>query len=189
MPEVLTLLRWAVFAAVLVASLGALAAMAVQRRVLNPFGRPARFLRDATDPVMKPLERRILRRGGNPQNAPWWLLGLALLAGILLLTVADWVVRYARALSAAAGGGARSVTVLLVDWTFSLLILSLMVRVIGSWFGVGPYRRWMRPFYVLTDWLVGPLRRVLPPFGPFDVSPIAAWLILIITRPLVLGLL
>jgi uncharacterized protein YggT (Ycf19 family) len=32
----------------------------------------------------------------------------------------------------------------------------------------------MRPAYVLTDWIVEPLRRALPPLGVFDLSPLAA---------------
>jgi YggT family protein len=36
----------------------------------------------------------------------------------------------------------------------------------------------MRPAYALTDWLVEPIRRVLPPVGMFDLSPLAAWFVL-----------
>jgi len=41
----------------------------------------------------------------------------------------------------------------------SLLMLSIMIRVIGSWLGAGRYRRGMKPFYFLTDWIVEPIRR------------------------------
>jgi len=63
------------------------------------------------------------------------------------------------------------------------------VRVIGSWFGAFRYSRWMRPAYALTDWLVEPLRRILPPFGMMDVSPLAAWFVLWVLRQLLLSVL
>jgi YggT family protein len=47
----------------------------------------------------------------------------------------------------------------------------------------------MRPIVFLTDWLLEPLRRLIPPLGMFDISPLVAWLLLILARSLVLGLL
>lgn len=181
------LFRYAVFGAVGVTSLGALAAMAVQRRTLNPFGRPARLIRRATDPMLKPIERRMLRSGQNPQQAPWWLLGIAILSGILVVSVAEWIVGELAVARVAAQGGA--VPQLIVDWAFRLLQLALLVRVIGSWIGATRYTPWMKPFYAMTEWMLGPLRRILPPFGPLDLSPLVAWFLLGLIRPLVLRLL
>lgn len=48
------------------------------------------------------------------------------------------------------------------------------MRVVASWFGVFRYTRWMRPFYILTDWILEPIRRLLPPVGGVDWSPLAA---------------
>jgi YggT family protein len=178
----MTLLRYAVFAAVGLAALGALAAMAVQRRLVSPFGGIARFVRRATDPLLLPFERRILRSGGNPQSAPWWLLGTALVLGILGITAVQWVFQEARLLRVAAAGGPRTLLAVLVDWAFGLLMLALIIRVIGSWMGVGPYSKWMRPAYLATEWFLAPLRRILPAFGPFDLSPLVAWLLLSLLR-------
>lgn len=190
MPPVLTLIRYAVFAAVAVVAVLAFAALAVQRRMINPFGRPARTIRDATDPLLKPIERRVLRSGGNPQSAPWWLVGIALIGGIVLISGAQWAVGEVRLLGAAARGGGRPLAFVLVDWTFSLINLALLIRVIGSWLGFGQYNKWMRPFYYMTEWFLAPLRRLLPPFGPIDVSPLVAWLVIaFILRPAVLRLL
>ena len=66
---------------------------------------------------------------------------------------------------------------------------AILIRVIASWFGIGPYRRWMRPLVALTSWIIEPIRRILPPFGPFDFSPMIAWLVLFVLRGFVLGLL
>jgi YggT family protein len=184
----LLIVRYTVFGLVALAALAALAAMLVQRRVLNPFGRPARTLRDLTDPFVKPIERRILRSGGNPQSAPLWLVGGALLAGILAVTSADWVAAEVTVMAAAAEGGARSIAWLIADWAFNILMFALIVRVLGSWIGVGQYNKWMRPFYLMTEWLLAPLRRVLPPVGMMDFSPLVAWFLLSLLRRAVLNL-
>ena len=65
----------------------------------------------------------------------------------------------------------------------------MLIRVIASWLGISSYAKWMRPIAFLTDWLLEPLRRLIPPLGMFDVSPLVAWLLLILARSLVLGLL
>lgn len=184
----LPLVRYTVFGLVALVALAALAAVLVQRRVLNPFGRPARLLRDLTDPVLKPIERRVLRSGGNPQSAPLWLVGGALLAGILAVTAAGWVAGEVVQLMAAVDGGARSIAWLIADWAFNILMFALIVRVLGSWIGVGQYNKWMRPFYLMTEWLLAPLRRVLPPIGMMDFSPLVAWFLLSLLRRAVLSL-
>ena len=51
------------------------------------------------------------------------------------------------------------------------------------------YSRWLRPAYWLTDWVVEPLRRVLPPFGMFDLSPLAAIFVLWILRAVIFAIL
>jgi YggT family protein len=66
---------------------------------------------------------------------------------------------------------------------------AILVRVIASWFGISPYSRWMRPVMVLTDWLIDPIRRLMPPVGMIDLSPMVAWLLLWIARGVVLRML
>ena len=172
------LFRYAIFAVVAVALLTAFAVMAVQRRMLNPFGRPARVIRRFSDPVIKPIERRVLRSGGNPQMAAWWMVGIALLVGIAVISAADWAVTEVQIVSAANAMGAGGLVHLVLGWIIGLLKLALIVRVIGSWLGVGQWSPWMRPFYYMTEWMLAPLRRILPQLGPFDISPIVAWLVL-----------
>jgi YggT family protein len=185
MIDLATLLRYAVLAAAGAAVLGAGAAMAVQARMINPFGRTARAVRAVTDPVLAPIERRLLRAGGNPQNAPWWLAGAAIVGGIVLVTGVQWAAGQALALAGAASAGPGYALRLIVYWAFNLVILALIVRVVGSWIGASRYSRWMRPFVFLTEWLLAPLRRIVPAFGQFDVTPVVAWFILQLVRDLV----
>ncbi|HLQ58151.1 MAG TPA: YggT family protein, partial [Gemmatimonadales bacterium] len=59
--------------------------------------------------------------------------------------------------------------------------------VIAAWFGMFRYSRWVRPAYILTDWFVEPIRRVVPPLGAFDLSPLVAMFALSILRQILLS--
>ncbi len=193
MPTISFLLYTAVRAIVVLAlayaSVVALTHWAVRSRRIEPFGTWARFVRRLSDPLLQPLERRILRGGGNPQNAPYWLLGIVIGGGLVLLSFTMWLVELVARLQWMAQSGPRMWVATLVSFLFTVLMTALLIRVIGSWLGFGPYRKWMRPFYLLTDWLIDPIRRVLPPFGMIDFSPMVAWLVLYVVRGFVMGLL
>jgi YggT family protein len=155
---------------------------AVRSRRLNPFGGWARFVRRISEPVLRPLERRILRAGGSPSDAPLWLLGIALVGGLVVISLMRWAIGFTYELGALAQAGPRDWLIAAVSWVFRILMIALLVRVIGSWFSVSPYAKWMRPFIMLTEWLLEPLRRLLPPFGPLDLSPMVAYLLLWIAQ-------
>jgi YggT family protein len=167
----------------------ALTHWAVRSRRINPFGAWPRLVRRISDPILLPLERRVINAGGNPQNAPLWLLGLVIGAGLLLLSLTQWLINTAAGLVLLAQGGVRVWMQVLMSAVFTILMAAILIRVIGSWLGIGPYRKWMRPVYALTNWLIDPIRRILPPVGIFDFSPMVAWLVLYVVRGFVLGLL
>jgi YggT family protein len=181
--------RTLVVLALVYASAVALTHWAVRSRRINPFGPWPRFMRRLSDPGILPLERRIIRAGGSPQDAPLWLLGLVIGGGLLLLSLTSWLIGTASSISAITQGGPRAWLRVLVNAVFTVLMAAILIRVIGSWFGIGPYRKWMRPFYVLTNWLIDPIRRILPPLGVIDFSPMVAWLVLYVVRGFVLGML
>lgn len=167
----------------------ALTHWAVRSRRINPFGAWPRLVRRASDPILLPLERRVIGAGGSPQNAPLWLLGLVIGCGLLLLSLTQWLIGTAAGLVLLAHGGPRVWLRVLVSAVFTILMAAILIRVIGSWLGIGEYRKWMRPVYALTNWLIDPIRRILPPVGIFDFSPMVAWLVLYVVRGFVLGLL
>ena len=158
---------------------------AVRSKRLNAFGAWPRFVRRTSDPMLQPLERRIVRMGGNPQNAPFWLLGLVVAAGLVAIGLFRWMAGMALAVGVLAGSGPVAWAAALLRVLFSVLKLALIVRVIASWFGLSPYSRWMRPVHWLTDWIIRPLRRVVPPLGPIDITPLVAWLVLIVVEGVV----
>ena len=167
----------------------ALTHWAVRSRRINPFGAWPRLVRRISDPILLPLERRVINAGGNPQNAPLWLLGLVIGGGLLLLSLAQWLINTASGLVLLAQGGVRVWIQVSLSAVFTILMAAILIRVIASWLGIGPYRKWMRPVYALTNWLIDPIRRILPPVGIFDFSPMVAWLVLYVVRGFVLGLL
>ena len=180
--------RTLVVLALVYASAVALTHWAVRSRRINPFGPWPRFMRRLSDPLILPLERRIIRAGGSPQDAPLWLLGLVIGGGLLLLSLTSWLIGTASSITAITQGGPRAWLRVLVNAIFTVLMAAILIRVIGSWLGIGPYRKWMRPFYVLTNWLIDPIRRILPPLGVIDFSPMVAWLVLYVARGFVLGM-
>ena len=171
------LIRLVVLVGLIAAATLAVGSWALTAHHLSPFGKLGRMVRRLSDPVIEPIERFVLGRGGNPRNAPWWLLGMAIVGGIVLLTVAQWLVAAVDSARLAAGAGPRGVVRLLITLAGRVLGLALIVRVIGSWFGAGRFRPWMRPFYALTDWLVEPLRKVIPPIGIIDITPLVGWVL------------
>lgn len=180
--------RTIVIIALVYASAVALTHWAVRSRRMDPFGTWPRLVRRLSDPVLLRLERRIIKAGGSPQDAPLWLLGLVIGAGLLLVSLTGWVIGTASGLSHLASGGPRVWLRLLVSAIFTILMTAILIRVIASWLGIGPYRRWMRPIVGLTNWIIEPIRRILPPFGMIDFSPLVAWLVLYVVRGFVLGM-
>jgi YggT family protein len=183
-----TAVRALVILALVYASVVALTSWAIRTRQISPFGPWPRLIRRISDPVLLRLERRVIAAGGSPQNAPLWLLGLVIAGGLVLISLTQWLIGAVVGISIAARSGPRIWLRLVVSAVFTILMAALLLRVILSWFGIGPYRRWMRPIVALTGWLIDPIRRILPPFGMIDFSPMVAWLVLYVLRGFVLGL-
>src|SRR2546430_13562827 len=174
MYDVHTILRVLVFAALCLAGLVALAGGRVRTRRVSPFGGVGRTLRSVTDPVLRPVETRLVRLGGNPVHAGWWLVVLVAVAGVLLLSLIDWLVRTARWFYAAATGGPGALFAFLVGAAYNVLVIALLVRVVASWLGWFRYSRWIRPPHAPTHWLVEPLPPLVSPAGEPSTKSLAA---------------
>lgn len=157
---------------------------AVRHRHLTPFAWWPRTVRRWALPFLGPVERRLMRARGNPVDAPLWLLGVVLVLGLLATGAVRWMTGSVQQLAAMQGAGAGAWILLAINAVTSVLMTAILVRVIGSWLGAGRYNSLMRPVYVLTDWLVEPIARRLPPFGPVDLSPVVAYVVLLLIRSL-----
>lgn len=187
MAENLPVLRYAVFGLVVLAALVGLGSWLVRTRRVSPFGVVGRALRALTDPIIKPVEKRLVRMGGNPVHAGGWLVVLTAVGGIVVLSLGGWLYSTFVVAHEAASQGPRATLGLVIDLLYRILFAALIVRVIAAWFGTFRYSKWIRPAYVLTDWIVEPVRRVIPPVGGWDLSPIVAILLLGILRQLLLS--
>src|SRR5207245_11342356 len=101
MPELQVALRYVVFGAFAASVLVALASWLARTRRISPFGALGRTCRTASDPLIRPIETRLVRAGGNPVHAGWWLVAASAAAGALLLTLVT------RLVEPTSGGAAR----------------------------------------------------------------------------------
>ena len=70
----------------------------------------------------------------------------------------------------------------LAVWIF---IITLFIRVILSWIQPGGYNPVLGLIHQLTEPLMAPARRLIPPFGGLDISPIVLFILLYLTLMLV----
>ena len=174
--------RYFIFGLVVLAALIAFGSWLLRSRRVSPFSALGRMLRALTDPVMRPMERRLVRMGGNPTHAGGWLVVLTAVAGIVLVSLIGWLYGTFVVVQAAATAGPRQTLLLVLDLLYRILLIALIARVIAAWFGMFRYSRWIRPAYILTDWIVEPLRRIVPPIAGWDLSPIVAAIMLSLLR-------
>ena len=178
----LHVLRISLFVAVLILAVICLVDWLVRTRRINAFNPIARRMRSTIDTLMVPVERRVVRAGGMPESAPWWTLVFAVIGTIVVVWLLGFLRSQILAVSMSSRAGAGGVAVLLIQWTFGILTLALIVRVISSWVGMSPYSPWIRWSFQLTEWFMAPLRRVVPTIGVIDITPIVAYILLRLLR-------
>jgi YggT family protein len=161
---------------------------AVRTRKISPFNAIARFCRSTIDPLIAPIERKVVRAGGTPAAAPLWALAAVVVGGILLLTLLDFIRLEIAQSIIASQAGAAGIFHLLVSWTFTILKIALLVRVISSWLPVSPYSVWVRWSYFLSEPILAPMRRIVPSLGGLDITPILAYFLLNLTESLLFRL-
>src|SRR5690242_2042662 len=159
----------------------------VRTRRINPFNPVARFFRRAVDPLIAPMERRVVRAGGMPYAAPWWLLVAVVVGGIVVLSLLRFVFAQVAIAYGTASMGPRGIVILLLHYTFALLKLAIVVRVVVSWIRISPWSRWVRWAFALSEPILRPLRGVIPPLGMIDVTPIAAYFVLWLLETVVMS--
>jgi YggT family protein len=162
---------------------------AARTRRLNPFGGIARFMRNRVDPRLAGVERQVVRMGGQLSATPWWALLAYIVGAALAIALVDGAIGLVLDARFAVGRGAPGVLLLLVRWTFAFLKIALIVRVVVSWLPRLAYSRWLSWSFGATDWMLRPLRRVVPPLGVIDITPIVAYFGLVIVEWLVMSVL
>ena len=148
----------------------------VRTRRISPFSAIARFMRRVVDPMFAPIERRVVRSGGTPGSVPLWALVGVVVVGILLLSLVQFVALQVIALGMAVQAGPRGTLQFVLGALVGILQLAILVRVIASWIpSLSPFSPWVRWAFVISEPILAPLRRLIPPIGMMDVTPIAAY--------------
>jgi YggT family protein len=182
----LAVLRPAFFGAVVILSGVATVDWLIRTQRINPFSRTARMFRKTVEPIMLPVEKRIVRAGGLPANAPWWSVVVFAAAGIIVLAGLGFLRDQLAVVSNSIGAGPRGIYRLFVTWGIAVLQIAIVVRVVGSWIHFRPgawYSRWS---YALSEPILRPIRNLIPLFGMVDVSPIVGWFGLLLVEALLL---
>lgn len=65
-----------------------------------------------------------------------------------------------------------------IDLLFTALSLAIIARVILSWFRFDPYHPVSALLHDITEPILGPIRRYIPPLGFIDISPLVALILL-----------
>ena len=76
------------------------------------------------------------------------------------------------------------------DILFTVLSWAILIRVLLSWIpNLNPYHPAVQLLRQITDPILEPARRIIPPVGGLDISPIVVFLIIdFLLRPLVRAL-
>jgi len=145
---------------------------------LNPFGKISLSIRRLTDPLIGPVRRALMGFGVDPKYAPLVAILITILLGWLSLqltaTIAFTITGIVQSVS-------HHAVVPIIGYVLygllSFYSLLIFIRIVFSWVMVSYSNRVMRFLVNATEPLLGPLRRILPLVGPFDISAIVALII------------
>ena len=146
---------------------------------LNPFGWTSRTIRRLSDGLVIPVRAGLRGFGVEPKFAPLVVILISILLGYfalqLIATIASTV---AGVIDSTQRGAFFWLIGYILYGLISIYSLLVVIRIIFSWGMLSYTNRIMRFLIDVTEPLLGPLRRVVPPLGRFDISPIVALLIL-----------
>jgi YggT family protein len=155
---------------------------------LNPFGWASRTLHRVTDPFVIPVRGALRNVGIDPKFAPLVVILVSILLGYFLLQILGTIATTLEGVvSGLRTGAIVSVVGFILSGLISLYILFIFMRVIFSWGMISYQNRVMRFLVDVTEPLLGPLRRMLPPLGRMDISPLVAILILWLFQAAIAG--
>ncbi|MFN2308237.1 MAG: YggT family protein [Gammaproteobacteria bacterium] len=151
-------------------------------RVRADFYNPvSQFLVKVTNPLLVPLRRLIPSVGGIDLASVLLMLAVQMLGIALILLLR--------------GGGISLLALVfislaeLVDLAFKVFIYGILIQAILSWVNPGAYNPAVNLLHSLTEPVLRPVRRLLPPISGLDLSPLLAILLLEVVRRLVVPLL
>ena len=189
--SIFLLIQYVVTAAIIVVILLMIARFALNYADINPFSRSVIFVRRLTDPLVNPVRRALAGFGVQPNVAPLITILLTILVGWFAMQLAESILNTAAGVLMSMTSGRRGAFVALIGYLLygllSFYSLLIFIRIIFSWGMVSSVNPVMRFLVSATDPLLLPLRRMMPPFGMFDLSPIVAFIILWLFQAAIVG--
>ena len=138
----------------------------------------SQFLVKATSPVLRPLRRVIPGFGGLDIASIVLMLALQMLALTISLMLRDAIEGPVYI--------AIMATAELVNLLINVFIFAIVIQVILSWVSPGAYNPITGLIHSLTEPVMRPARRILPPFSGLDLSPILALIALQVIKMLLM---
>jgi YggT family protein len=180
--------NWAVIAVIVGVVVLVLLRMIANQADLNPFGWSSLTIRRLTDPLIGPVRRALMGFGVDPKYAPLVTILIAILLGWF-----SWqlVASIANTLAGVLLSLARHAVVPVIGYVLygllSFYSLLIFIRIVFSWAMISYSNRVMRFLVNATEPMLGPLRRIVPPVGAFDISPIVAFIIVWLFQAAIAG--
>lgn len=166
-----------------------LARVLVNYSDMNPFNRTAITIRQFSDPLVNPVRRILISYGLDQKLAPFVTILIAILIGWLLLELVSSLVFTARGvLTSLQRGAIRPLIGYVLFGVLAVYTMLIVARIILGW-GMSYGNRTMGFLVMATEPILGPFRRIIPPLGMFDISPMIVLLILHLFQRAIAGVL
>ncbi len=181
-------INWAVIAIILSVIVLMLLRVIANQSDLNPFGWGSLTIRRLTDPFIGPVRRALVGFGVDAKYAPLITILLAVLLGWFSLQLVSSITNtLAGILTSLREHAIVAVIGYILYGLISFYILLIFIRIIFSWGMISYTNHVIRLLINATEPLLGPLRRMVPPVGTFDISPIVAFIILWLFQAAIAG--
>ncbi len=124
------------------------------------------------------MRRPIVQAGFSPNVAPLVVILIAILAGYFASEFIGAVLFTVRGLLRSVAAGAPiSFVGYIIFGVLAVYSLMIFARILMSW-GVSPHNRLLHFLMRATEPVLGPFRRLIPPVGMMDISPIVVMFLL-----------
>ena len=181
-------INWAVIAVIVSAIAVVLLRLIANQVNPNPFGWTSLTIRRLTDPLISPVRRALAGFGVDPKYAPLVTILATILLGWFSLQLVTSIANTVAGILFALGKHAVVPMIgYLLYGLLSFYSLLIFIRIVFSWVTVSYANRLMRFLINATEPLLGPLRRIVPLVGAFDISPIIAFIVVWILQAAVAG--
>ena len=139
----------------------------------------SQFIVKATQPVLSPMRSTLPAVAG---------IDLACVALLVVLQLGElWLITGILGQSAAVAALLVFSVAELLQLAIYIFLFSILIQVVMSWINPGAYNPVLSVLYSLNEPLLAPARRMIPPMGGLDLSPIVVMVALQLVAILLVG--